>query len=69
MKSMIKNPKEVERARWNYRRENPLSIEQRVALMNAMYEEAKKLGRLEKKPRQDRKKHKIEMARILNSGV
>jgi len=66
---MIKNPKEVERARWNYRRENPLTIEQKFAIMNAMYEEAKKLGWLNKKPRQERKKHKIEMARILNSGV
>jgi hypothetical protein len=66
---MIRNYEEVIRARREYRRNNPLTIEQKFALMNAMYDEAKKLGRLNKKPWQDRKKHKIEMARILNSGV
>jgi len=66
---MIRNPKEVERAKWEYRRNNPLTIEQKFALMNAMYNEAKQLGRLNKKHFQDRLKHKIKMARILNSHV
>ena len=66
---MIKNPKEVERAKRKHAREHPLTQEQKYAVLNAMYEEVKQLGRFTSRGTADRRKHKLVMARILNADV
>ena len=66
---MIKNLADVERAKRKHEREHPLTQEQRYALLNAMYEEAKQLGRLKSRSTQDRIKHKCAIARILNANI
>jgi hypothetical protein len=64
---MIKNSTEVERARRQYEREHPLTLKQKYALLNAMYEEVVQVGRL--KAKGDRMEHKLAIARILNASV
>ena len=66
---MIRNPDEVERARRRRERENPLTLQQKYALLNAMYEEVKQLGRLRSGNGQERMKHKLAMARVLNAEI
>lgn len=66
---MIKNPRDIERAKRKHEREHPLTREQKYAVLNAMYEEVKQLGRLKSRGSDDRIKHKRAMARILNAGV
>jgi len=65
---MIRNPTEVERAQRMHRRMHQLTLAQKRAILNAMYEEVKQLGRLHVSVDR-RRKHKIAMARILNAGV
>jgi len=66
---MIRNPQEVERAKRKHDREHPLTQEQKYAVLNAMYEEAKQLGRVASMGAEDRTKDKLSIARILNAGV
>ena len=66
---MIRNPQEVERVKRKHEHEHPLTQEQKYAILNAMYEEVKQLGRFESRSAGDRKKHKLAIARILNAGV
>jgi hypothetical protein len=67
--SMMRNPEEVERVRRKHERENPLTQQQKYALLNAMYEEVKQLGRLRSGNTRERMKHKLAMARILNAKI
>ena len=66
---MIKNPLDVERAKRKHAREHPLTQEQKYAVLNAMYEEVYRLGRLKQSNAEDRMKHKLAMARILNADI
>jgi len=66
---MIKNPAEVERAKREHVRTNPLPLDKKFALLNAMYGQAKRVARLPYKNKAIVKKHKLQMARILNAGV
>ena len=66
---MMRNPREIERAKRKHEREHPLTLEQKYALLNLMYAEVKLLGRLTSKGAGDKMKQKIALARILNAGV
>ena len=66
---MIKNPVEVERAELEYEREHPLTLEQKYAILDAMYEEVKQVGRLRFPRTQEEMEHKLAIARMLNAGV
>jgi hypothetical protein len=66
---MIKNPHEVEQLKKEYRRKHPLTIEQKYAILNAMYDEVMRLGKLEKRTAQRTKQHTLAIARTVNVGV
>jgi hypothetical protein len=66
---MIRTPHEVERLKRDHRRKHPLTIEQKYAILNAMYDEVMQLGKLQAARTQRRKKHKLAIARIVNAGV
>lgn len=66
---MIRNPREAERTKREHEREHPLTREQKYAILNAMYEEVRQLGRITLRATDERMKHKLEMARLLNAGV
>jgi hypothetical protein len=66
---MIRNPHEVERLKRDHRRKHPLTIEQKYAILNAMYDEVMQLGKLQAARTQRRKKQKLAIARIVNAGV
>ena len=66
---MIRNPREVERAKRTHERKHPLTQKQKYAILNAMYDEAKLLGRFKSRSADGRMKHKLAIARILNAGV
>lgn len=66
---MIRNPREAERTKREHERKHPLTHEQKYAILNAMYEEVRQLGRFKLRTTGDRMKHKLEMARLLNAGV
>jgi hypothetical protein len=55
---VIKNPHEVERLKRDYRRKHPLTIEQKYVIVNAMYDEVMRLGKLEKRTAQRAEEHK-----------
>ncbi|TAK59710.1 MAG: hypothetical protein EPO24_07415 [Bacteroidetes bacterium] len=66
---MIRNPIEVERLKRRQERENPLTLEQKYALLNSMYEEVKMLGKLKSRKRNDDVSHLLAIARMLNAGI
>ncbi|MBI5217011.1 MAG: hypothetical protein HY960_14750 [Ignavibacteriae bacterium] len=66
---MIRNPEEVERMRRRQEREHPLTIEQKYALLDSMYEEVKSLGKLKTNNGEDDLSHLIAIARKLNVGI
>jgi hypothetical protein len=66
---MIRNPEEVERARLEHERSEFLTVEQKYALLNAMYEEVKQLCRLDRARDKEAERAKLRIARILNAGV
>jgi hypothetical protein len=66
---MIENPEEVELMRRKHEREHPLTLEQKYAILNAMYEEVKLLNRLTSGSAEGRMKYKLAIARMLNAGV
>ena len=65
---MIGNTREVLRVKRKHERDNPLTLEEKYKLLNAMYEEVRQLNRFTSRTARDRK-HKISVARILNAGV
>ena len=65
---MMRNAREALKVKRNHEQNNPLTVEQKYRLLNAMYEEVRQLNRFTRWTAGDRK-HKIAVARILNAGV
>ncbi len=66
---MIKNPEILEQIELEYAREHPLTLEQKFALMNAMYEHAKLFGHFKQEYTLEDLDTDIAVAKILNAKL
>ncbi len=66
---MMRNPVEIVSLQRAHRRAHPLTLAQKYAMLNAMYEEARRLGKIKVRKAETKRAHPLARARTMNAGV
>ncbi|MBS4029427.1 MAG: hypothetical protein KGZ58_12425 [Ignavibacteriales bacterium] len=66
---MITNPHLVEQYEREFAKNNPLTLEQKFAIYNGMYDEAKHFGHFTSMNEMENIEEKIALAKIMNTDV
>ena len=66
---MVKNPDILEQFELEYDRENPLTLQQKLDLFEAMYELARDFGHFDADRSDDDVEHVVVLAKILNEQI